>query len=442
MAQGQLRDPGHHGSVRLPLDLTHPVRSGPTSLSSLSKTRPLQAVDQHDISKITGEGVALTNAKAWHEAGHLGSGIRVAVFDGGFAGYQKAQERGEVPRPAGTLDLCEENTWSSFSHGTAVTEILHEMAPKTSVYLVCVTDKTFPTAYQWAKAQEVDLITVSMGWPFFPGDGTLIENSPDDIASQARSDGILWVAAAGNERRSHWGNTFTDEDQNSWHEFAPNDEKNFITLLPNGVLICDLRWNSWPLSSNDYDLYLYDHLDKIVASSSRQQSGNLPPTEQIVYANISFLPRKFYLKIKGVETQDAPHMDMFAAGTSLQHGNSSGSVLSPGTSFGSLTVGAVHAHTNLLEPFSSEGPTLDGRQKPEIVAPSSVSTSTFGLFSGTSASAPHAAGAAALYLSAYPEANAEEAREYILSNAQDLGPPGPDNQYGYGALWLPSPPAP
>ncbi|MFQ5878641.1 MAG: S8 family serine peptidase [Dehalococcoidia bacterium] len=78
-----------------------------------------------------------------------------------------------------------------------------------------------------------------------------------------------------------------------------------------------------------------------------------------------------------------------------------GSLRQPADNPNVLAVGAVnHALPNLVEPFSSQGPTDDGRKKPDLVAADGVSTNTsgsaplFGFF-GTFASAPHVAGAAA-----------------------------------------------
>src|SRR5206468_5807183 len=101
-----------------------------------------------------------------------------------------------------------------------------------------------------------------------------------------------------------------------------------------------------------------------------------------------------------------------------------------------------------IEFFSSLGPTLDGRTKPDVSGIDGVSVTGAGRFPtpffGTSAAAPHIAGIAALILQAAPclvsgSSNAVDAagararlRNLILTNAAALGQPAPDNVFGYG----------
>jgi subtilisin family serine protease len=105
-----------------------------------------------------------------------------------------------------------------------------------------------------------------------------------------------------------------------------------------------------------------------------------------------------------------------------------------------MAVGAI-SHENWTagpqEPFSSQGPTNDGRIKPEISGPDNVRSSIFGSFGGTSASSPHVAGAAALILSQYPTYSVSQLWNALTSSAVDMGSSGQDNIYGYGRLNLP-----
>jgi len=129
------------------------------------------------------------------------------------------------------------------------------------------------------------------------------------------------------------------------------------------------------------------------------------------------------------------------------------SIVAPADSPFSLSVGAVgvdHWPSGPQEPYSSRGPTNKSRlnplslTKPDLVGPDRVDTWTYSSegFPGTSASAPHVAGAAAVVWSAHPDWNAEQVRVWLEYAALDLGEAGKDNVYGAGLLRLPPPAVP
>src|SRR5262249_11174855 len=62
-------------------------------------------------------------------------------------------------------------------------------------------------------------------------------------------------------------------------------------------------------------------------------------------------------------------------------------------------------------------------------------------FTGTSAAAPHVAGAAALAKQANPGFSPAQIQAYLQGRSIDRGAVGKDNLYGSGSLWLGSPPA-
>ncbi len=128
---------------------------------------------------------------------------------------------------------------------------------------------------------------------------------------------------------------------------------------------------------------------------------------------------------------------LFSSNHGLEYPVAAGSLAIPADSPNVMTVGAVPYGTPAtLEPFSSQGPTEDGRTKPDLVAPDGVANATYGAFAGTSAAAPHAAGAAALVLARYPSYTPAAIQSFLEGLAVDLGDAGKDNLFGSGRLHL------
>src|SRR5690606_3914622 len=114
------------------------------------------------------------------------------------------------------------------------------------------------------------------------------------------------------------------------------------------------------------------------------------------------------------------------------------SISNPGDAAGSFTVGAVNFENDELEPYSGQGPTFDGRQKPDIMGLARVTTAAYKgePFYGTSSAAPHVSGAAALVFGAQEGATNAQVRAFLERNARDLEDPGPENKTGFGRLAL------
>ena len=429
----------------------------PSALRALSQTSALDFIRAPFLrveQAVTGEEVATSLAAAWHGEGFTGKGVKVAVIDGGFQGLPARQAAGELPANVVAMDFCGGRFGTATDHGTAVAEIVHEMAPDAQLYLLCIdTEVDLAAAVSFAKSQGVEIINHSVGW-FGParGDGS---GYIGDIVANAKASGILWVNAAGNEAQTHWSGTFSDVDGDRVHAWAPNGDEGNTFIWPHGVVICGiLKWDEWPAGISDFDLGLVlSGANRILALSAGDQTGSQPPIEGLCAEQTSGADLTVYWAILGYRVSTSPRLDLFSLSPPLQYQTAAGSVVDPATSSAALAVGALCWQTRQLEFYSSQGPTIDGRTKPDIVGHDSVSGATYGLFSscpsafagpsgfaGTSASSPEVAGAAALVKQAYPAFGADQLRQFLQRSALDLGPPGADNATGEGELRMPRPP--
>ncbi len=116
-----------------------------------------------------------------------------------------------------------------------------------------------------------------------------------------------------------------------------------------------------------------------------------------------------------------------------------GRITPPADGFDVLAIGAVDSDGQVL-PFSSRGPTFDGRIKPDLMAMgagvTSIDSNTRSGFSsdhrGTSSATPLAAGTVALLMEAFPLATVQDIVNTVRMTASQSDKP--DNIAGYGVI--------
>lgn len=386
-------------------------------------------------------GVNLTGGGLFHSKNLFGRDVKIAVIDVGFASFNYAKEDGDLPGDviASQKDYTGGGFLNGSYHGTAVAEIVHDMAPLSELYLKRIdTEVSLKQATEDAIAEGVEVIVHSVGWVntnFGDGTGVIAET-----VKQAIDNGVLWVNAAGNSARRHWEGKASNGDDDEWVEFSNGEESISIRVDYSSTIQLFLTWNDWPESNKDLDLYLYDDQGNLLAFSQNYQTGNEPPAESVSYSTPG--GGTYRLKVAAPNSNydlNNTDLEIFSFNHQLEPYVEKSSVMAPGNVEQVLTVGSINEQNwknGEIAYYSSRGPTEEGVIKPDVTGVDDVTTLVYGGFLGTSAAAPHVAGAAALLMAREPDLSKEEVTQALKSEAKDIGETGPDNTYGWGKMRL------
>jgi hypothetical protein len=409
---------------------------------------------------IISQGVYRTGADVLQAQGLRGDGVKIAVLDLGFGTRWRTKLGTELP-PATGIDAVQSfdmttgqpeiaglsSSDTPTSHGESVAEVVHDMAPDATLTLVNYhTELEFQRAVDWLVNgpdghPRVDIIVHSNSFLDGPFDGT---GDPAHSVDEARGAGILWVNSAGNYAQRHWSGTVGDLDGDT---FADMSDQNGLTFsIPaNAGMGATLEWSGCkvggvpsPSSTVGYELDVTEPGGAGVVPLAQGLRDATRPLEIVSWTSVT--AGRYELRARLLTAGSVCHVNVFVGGVDLDQPVAAESIPTPGDATGSLTVGAFDWSTGLLAPYSSQGPTDDGRLKPELIAPASTTVSPGLAMVGTSASAPHVAGAAALLIDrdrlAGNPADPGTITSELESSALDVGTPGPDDQTGYGKLRL------
>jgi hypothetical protein len=400
------------------------------------------------------EGVERIGADLWTDLSPFHTGSRetkVCVLDLGFMGYESLKGS-ELSSDVSVRSFrADRDLAAGEDHGAACAEIVYDVAPGAKMWLAnFATEGEYHDAVNWILSQRFDVVSYSIGW-INAGDGKGTGPISEDV-QRATANGTVWVAAAGNNALAHFIGDFNDPDEDGWMEFPNGSEFLSWTVPALTATSAYLNWDDWGSwnsrtyeysgSTQDYDLYFYV-LDngawRLVDQSVGAQTGVQWPTEDLS-EQTSAQTTSWAVRIRKKSATRNCRMELFVDGNSGAIANNvpQGSLLIPADADGAISVGAVHWSNDQREPYhvySSQGPTKDGRVKPEFSAPSGVTTKSWGTrnFYGTSAATPHVAGAVAL-LRQKTNLSLPEILEVLAARAVDLGDPGKDSIYGFGRV--------
>jgi len=374
------------------------------------------------------EGVYSINADLAQFAGITGEGVKAAVLDLGFNENEKISDNvvqvKSFRHEIGFFPI--QGNEDEASHGTAVAEIITDVAPDVELYLYSMeTDIEFTAAVDEAMSQQVDIIAMSAGWPNFPTDGT---SHITKKIEEAVDNGIVFVVPAGNFAKKHWEGSFVDSNFNNWHDFSDSDEGLTFTVTEERIaeekpIIAHLMWDVGNTDTADFELILVDPLGQIVDFSANEQLTKSDTPFEYIH-HIPEIEGSYSLGVlyagdmSKVSQRPSATLEIFSINDELEHPVSLSSVSVPADAEGAIVVGAINHLDGVLEPFSSQGPTNNGKLAPHVVGPDGVTTLALEgePFYGTSATAPYVAGLAALILQNNPDMSPKELLTMIQQN--------------------------
>ena len=428
-----------------------------------ARTKTANVVTEGDVTHRTNTVRATSSA--------AGQGVKVGVLSDSVDHLTESQAKGEL---GSVTVLPGQGGFPEAGEGTAMLELIHDLAPGAQLYFATVFGGVGSYAQNILdlRAAGCDIIVDDVGYfdesPFQDGP---VAQAVNTVTAQ----GALYFSAAGNDGNKNDGTSGTWEgDFVSGGQTVPplngkgGEVHSFGALTYDTVAESGRDWGAqlfWadPLgsSNNDYDLYVLDATGtNVLHSSTTSQTGGQDPYEDVDQVNVG--ERLVIVKVSGAAR--FLHMQVGDGQLSI---STNGAIFDHSGGANAIGVAAVPVSPsfpfpftggtkNPVETFSSDGPrrmfyepdgtpitpgnflSTGGRvlQKPDLAAADGGATSVSGFksFFGTSAAAPHAAAIAALLKSYNPALTPAQMRAALLAGCLDIEAPGIDQDSGAGLL--------
>jgi hypothetical protein len=424
------------------------------------------------------------------QIGFNGTGVKVGVLSDSASAARVAALIASGDLPSNTVVLPGQDGAPGSDEGTAMMEIVHDIAPGAQLYFATAfqSEAGFAANIQALAAAGCKVIVDDVTY-FAEGafqDGTIAQ-----AVNAVTAAGVTYISSAANDGNlssgtsGAWEGDFVDGgvlppgpisdlgETGNLHMFGSN---NYLTISAVGSSrVYSLKWSD-PLgaSCNDYDLFItnsagtrvkalsagaqtcgQDPLEILQGTSNTGSQNYLIAGDKIVVVLYSGVARALHV---------GSHRGYVLNGTSgatFGHNAAANAVSTAAVYWNSAfkgTVPFVGGAANPDETFSSDGPRKvfynpDGTAitpgnvlfgtsggttliKPDAAGADGVTARTpgFSPFFGTSAAAPHLAGIAALILQARPAYTPAQVKAAMFNTALDNMAPGNDRDSGHGIV--------
>lgn len=368
-----------------------------------------------------------------HTDGIAGDGITVGIIDGGFEPSNPAIHDQVVDTES--FVMAPEDP----SHGTSVAEVVARTAPESELHLVSATTGIqTEAAIEYLIAQNVDMIVASWGFPTVEDDG---DHFLTDEVTQAENNGIPFIVSAGNAAQTHWEGEFSSTDGDGVHEWTTSGaERNCIPDCQtqfSGSVNVYLRWTDQGEPS-DYAIGLYNpSTEEYVATQTETLQTE---TNSYAYLGATVASQPLDLVVQNTAGASDDEIEVMITGPrSMEYTVPESSMTAPADVPAAFSVAAYEPDNNRVAPYSSQGPTDDGRQGIDVTGYTNINVEnglygqTSYTFAGTSAAAPYVGGVMALVAANSANGSASAATT-LRSSSDDIKTAGSDTVSGAGVV--------